>query len=375
MNKNRRISRHVQRMLCLALCGLAAGAIWIRRSDMAALVSGTAGSARDGVRTWAKERRERSPGSPKYPVYRDVRAFYSAVRSTDGLSVYPFLPQEWREICSEQDFARYWVQDPQALLLFTGVRGPEWHLESVEVSGLEERKATVFTRWLHEDVQRGKVRFVSGSGTSGPWEQVNGRWSPYSFLISWRGYARRCRARKLEPTALLQVLIDDTATKSPNGSSTEETTLTKVGEQVPLFEVTTLDGQGVKVTDLRGKVVLLNFFATWCGPCLREMPHLEKEIWQRFRNQQFTMIGVGIKHSNSELAAFRKKKELTFPMAEDPEGEVFDSFAKGGIPRSYVIDAEGKIVFQSLGYIEGEFREMVRAVELAVAGSEVASRE
>lgn len=374
MNKKRRFNRHMQQVICLVLCVVAATAVWIRRNGMAAFASDSAVGVVDGARTWVRERRERLPGSPKYPVYRDVKMFYSAVRSSDGTRVYPFLPQEWKDICSEQDFARYWAQDPQALLLGTAVRGPEWHLESVEVSGLEERKVTVFTRWLHEDVLSGKRDHVSGSGTSGPWEKVDGRWSPYIFLHRWREYARPRRARKLDPKALLQALID-TAARQRNRLSTEETTLTRIGEKAPLFEVTTLDGQSVKLSDLRGKVILLNLFATWCGPCLREMPRLENEIWQRFGNREFAMIAVAREENNSELVAFKRKHELTFSIAGDPKRNVYDLFAKDYIPRNYVIDTEGKIIFQSVGYTEDKFREMVRAVEQAVAGSGVASRE
>lgn len=155
----------------------------------------------------------------------------------------------------------------------------------------------------------------------------------------------------------------------------EESTLTKIEDKVPSFELRTLDGQNVKVTDLRGKVVLLNFFATWCGPCLEEMPHLEKKIWQRFKNEKFTVIAIGREHSNSELIVFKKKNKLTFPIGGDPKRKIYELFAKNYIPRNYVIDTEGKIIFQSIGYTKGEFDNMIKTIEKAVEESKAVSKK
>ena len=91
----------------------------------------------------------------------------------------------------------------------------------------------------------------------------------------------------------------------------------KVGDEAPLFAVTTLDGAKFSLQEQRGKVVLVNFFATWCGPCLQEMPHLEKAVWQKYRGAKFAMIALGREHSNDEVRPFQKKTGFTFPMAGD----------------------------------------------------------
>jgi len=148
-----------------------------------------------------------------------------------------------------------------------------------------------------------------------------------------------------------------------------ESTLTKVGQQVPEFGWTTLDGQKFDIKDLRGKVVLVNFFATWCGPCLEEMPHLQKDVSQKIKDKNFVMVAVGREHSETELKDFRKKREFTIPIAADPERKIYNRFATQYIPRNYVI-ADGKIAFQSVGYTEPDFKQMLSVIdkELKKAG-------
>ena len=144
-------------------------------------------------------------------------------------------------------------------------------------------------------------------------------------------------------------------------------TLTRVGQEAPGFECTTIDGTKVNLADMRGKVVVVNFFATWCGPCVAEMPHLEKQVWKKFKGDHFAMVALGREHENKELAEFRKKHGLTFPIAGDPGRKIFSRYATQSIPRSYVISADGRIAFQSIGYEEAEFKKMIEVVRNELA--------
>ena len=174
--------------------------------------------------------------------------------------------------------------------------------------------------------------------------------------------------KKLLPgfVAILLLALNSVGAPAPAPDPAKATRV-KVGDLAPQFEVTTLDGARFSLKEHRGEVVLINFFATWCGPCLEEMPHLEKEIWQRHKSAKLAMIALGREHTNSELIPFRKKHQLTFPMAGDVKREIFDKYAEAYIPRSLLIDVNGRVIAQVVGYNEKEFRAFVETLEKALA--------
>jgi peroxiredoxin len=127
---------------------------------------------------------------------------------------------------------------------------------------------------------------------------------------------------------------------------------TRVGDMAPDFTVAKLDGTQVGLPDLRGKVVLLNFFATWCGPCKSELPHLQ-ELWDEWaENDDFAMLVIGRDESRETVAAFKSENGYTFPMASDPDASQFKKIADDGIPRTYLISRDGRILYQSIGFAE-----------------------
>jgi peroxiredoxin len=133
----------------------------------------------------------------------------------------------------------------------------------------------------------------------------------------------------------------------------------KVGDVAPVFTIQTIDGQLFDLAQLKGKVVYINFFATWCGPCQKELPYVEQEIWQSIKNPNFVMLVIGREHTPEELMKFRSEKGFTFPMAADTKREVFNSYATQNIPRNLIIDKEGNVVYFKHGFTEEEFKEMV----------------
>jgi thiol-disulfide isomerase/thioredoxin len=152
---------------------------------------------------------------------------------------------------------------------------------------------------------------------------------------------------------------------------------TREGQQMPAFSFTMLGGKRSSVEELKGKVVFVNFWATWCPPCLAEMPRMEREIWQRYKSSpDFFMVAIAREQTADEIAPYLKRNRLTFPAAPDPEREVYKLFGNGGIPRSYVIGRDGRILFQSVGYDGGDFAKMKRvlAKELSKGTVEVPAR-
>ena len=172
---------------------------------------------------------------------------------------------------------------------------------------------------------------------------------------------------RLAPRLLLALLCLATSAAAQGGVEF----YTRVGEPVPAFSFTTLDGKRLSVGELKGKVVFVNFWATWCPPCLAEMPRMEREIWQRYKSTpDFYMVAVAREQTEDDIAPFMRRNRLTFPAAPDPDGEVFRLFGDGGVPRSYVVGRDGRILFQSFGYDGGDFARMKSVIARALAKKE-----
>jgi peroxiredoxin len=139
----------------------------------------------------------------------------------------------------------------------------------------------------------------------------------------------------------------------------DTTSLTKVGDKAPAFSCTTIDGKSFSLSKLKGKIVMINFFATWCGPCQAELPVLQKNIWDKYRNNpSFQLIILGREHSEKEVSDFVIARNFTMPFAADSGREIYKLYATQFIPRNVIIGKNGKIIFQNMGYTEEEFKKI-----------------
>lgn len=143
----------------------------------------------------------------------------------------------------------------------------------------------------------------------------------------------------------------------------EKETLVKVGDDVPEFVVEMFDGQKINIKDLKGKIVLINFWATWCPPCQEELKRVQKEIIDRFKGKDFVFLAISREESKEQVKKFRERNEYTFPMGLDPERKIYSKFATATIPRNFIIDKKGKIVEIEVGYTKEAFAKMIEKLE------------
>ena len=125
--------------------------------------------------------------------------------------------------------------------------------------------------------------------------------------------------------------------------------------QPPLeFIFKDLDGQEVTLSELRGKVVLLNYWASWCSPCREEMPLLDS-FYQEHKDSNFTLIAINVSESPKEAKAFIEEHGFSFPVWTDPPGNSLIEFGLRGLPASIILDAEGRRQFIWIGPFTQEY--------------------
>ena len=143
--------------------------------------------------------------------------------------------------------------------------------------------------------------------------------------------------------------------------------ISKIGDTIPDFTMTLINGRKISSKDWKGKVVMLQFTASWCGVCRKEMPFIERDIWMKYkRNSDFLLFGVDRDEPLEKVQRYHKEMDISYPLAIDPNADVFGIFAdkKAGVTRNVIIDQKGKIVFMTRLFKEAEFKEMVRIIGL-----------
>ena len=134
----------------------------------------------------------------------------------------------------------------------------------------------------------------------------------------------------------------------------------------PDFTLKTLDGPNLRLQEQRGRVVLINFWATWCGPCRQEMPHLNR-LYDKYRAAGFTLLGVNIDEDGRNAAGVASKLGLRFPVLLDTDKKVSRMYDLATMPSTVLIDRDGRVRFVHLGYKDGlettyekQIRELLR---------------
>ena len=146
--------------------------------------------------------------------------------------------------------------------------------------------------------------------------------------------------------------------------------IVKVGDVAPDFTLELTDGTKFTLSEHRGKVVMLQFTAGWCGVCRKEMPFIERDIWQRHKeNSDFVLVGIDREETKEQIDAFIKKVGTTYPIAMDTNADVFASYAlrNSGITRNVLIGKDGRIVMLTRLFNDNEFNSLVERLDAMLA--------
>ena len=142
--------------------------------------------------------------------------------------------------------------------------------------------------------------------------------------------------------------------------------IVKAGEEAPDFEMTLTTGETVRLSSLRGKVVMLQFTASWCGVCRKEMPSIESDIWQKHKDDpSFALYGVDRDEPLAKVQSFISQTKVTYPLGLDPGADIFALYAQrqAGVTRNVLIGRDGKIVMLTRLYNEEEFASLCKKID------------
>lgn len=143
--------------------------------------------------------------------------------------------------------------------------------------------------------------------------------------------------------------------------------LVKVGDQMPAFTILSDDGTQTSSESFKGKVILINFFATWCPPCQKELAEIQQTLWPKYKDhKEFVLLVVGREHTDADLLKYNEKKGFTFPLYPDKNRGIYGSFAVNLIPRTYLVDKAGNIIHVTKGFNEEDFTELMNKIEEAL---------
>ena len=160
--------------------------------------------------------------------------------------------------------------------------------------------------------------------------------------------------------ALFIISISNIFSQTPD----ERGYIVKVGDKLPEFIMDFPDGSQLNSQDLKGKVTMIQFTASWCHVCREEMPHIEKEIWKIYKKVDLNVIGIDRDESAEVIKKFAKEVKVTYPIALDIGADIFALFAdrNSGITRNIIVDPNGKIAFLTRLFDPEEFYEMKNVI-------------
>ncbi|CAA0121491.1 Thiol-disulfide oxidoreductase ResA [BD1-7 clade bacterium] len=139
----------------------------------------------------------------------------------------------------------------------------------------------------------------------------------------------------------------------------------EVNQPAPDFTLKSRAGNNLRLDEYKGEVVLLNFWASWCGPCRKEMPYLE-DIQQKYSDLGFTVLGVNVDKDSKKADLILKDIPVSFPVLFDPDGKVSEMYDVNAMPITVIIDKDGKIRDIHKGYKAGYEKKYAKQVKALI---------
>lgn len=133
-------------------------------------------------------------------------------------------------------------------------------------------------------------------------------------------------------------------------------------EEAEDFTLKTLKGGTVSLKDYRGRLIFLNFWATWCPPCRAEMPSMQR-LWEEFKEEDFVILAIDIQEESKLVSSFMNERGLSFPVLLDEKGKVARSYGIRGIPTTFFLNPEGEIIGKAVGERDWDSEESFQLID------------
>jgi peroxiredoxin len=149
-------------------------------------------------------------------------------------------------------------------------------------------------------------------------------------------------------------------------SKTTPVGLRAISKKAPDFTLMDLEGKAHSLSEYRGKVILVNFWATWCPPCRDEMPSMQR-LWTQLKDDGFTILAIDIGETADDITPFTMEYDLDFPILLDPESKTATKWSVRGLPTSFLVDKQGTMVYQTIGGREWDDAQSVEIIKKILA--------
>jgi len=164
--------------------------------------------------------------------------------------------------------------------------------------------------------------------------------------------------------ALLSLCLADISVNAQEKKIYKDDYIVKTGDMAPDFVVNEAAGKSYRLSELRGRVVMLQFTASWCSVCRQEMPFIEKEVWKPGKESGLAVIGIDRDEPLEKVLKFKQDIGVSYPLALDPGADIFGLYAlkEAGVTRNVIIDRSGKIIFLTRLFNREEFDLMKKVI-------------